>query len=61
MCLFPYPVAEEYKAVNLMTKIQIIDQEISPNKFDDSVLPTPPTDVHIVSYEINGELYVRRR
>ena len=38
-----------------MTKIQILDQEISLDKFDDSQLPT---DVHIVSYEINGELYV---
>ena len=32
-------------------KIQIVEQEIVPNTFDDSQLPT---DIHIVTYKIDG-------
>ena len=34
-------------------KIQIVEQEIVPNTFDDSQLPT---DIHIVTYKIDGEV-----
>ena len=33
-------------------KIQIVDQEIVPDSFDDSKLPT---DIHIVTYTLAGE------
>ena len=33
-------------------KIQIVDQEIVPDSFDDSQLPT---DIHIVTYTLGGE------
>ena len=33
-------------------KIQIVDQEIVPDSFDDSQLPT---DIHIVTYILGGE------
>ena len=35
-------------------KIQVVEQEICPDKFDDSQLPT---DVHIVTYSVGGETY----
>lgn len=36
------------------SKCQIVEQEICPDTFDDSELPT---DVHIISYSVGGELY----
>ncbi len=33
-------------------KIQIVEQEICPDSFDDTQLPT---DVHIITYTVNGE------
>ena len=35
-------------------KIQIVQQEICPDKFDDRELPT---DLHIVTYTVGGETY----
>lgn len=35
-------------------KIQIVEQEICPDTFDDKQLPT---DVHIVVYSVGGETY----
>ena len=35
-------------------KIQVYEQEICPDKFDDSALPT---DIHIVEYTVGGETY----
>ena len=35
-------------------KIQVVEQESCPDKFDDSQLPT---DVHIVTYSVGGETY----
>ena len=35
-------------------QIQIFEQEICPDKFDDSTLPS---DVHIVEYTVGGETY----
>lgn len=37
-----------------LKKIQLVEQEIVPDKFDDSQLPT---DVHIVTYSVGGEKY----
>ena len=36
------------------SKCQLIEQEICPDTFDDSELPT---DVHIITYSVGGELY----
>ena len=36
------------------SKIQLIDQEICPDTFDDSELPT---DVHIIKYSVGGDVY----
>lgn len=35
-------------------KIQIVEQEICPDSFDDTQLPT---DIHIITYVINGETF----
>ena len=35
-------------------KIQVVEQEICPDTFDDKQLPT---DVHIVVYSVGGETY----
>lgn len=35
-------------------KIQVFEQEICPDKFDDRELPT---DIHIVEYTVGGETY----
>jgi hypothetical protein len=35
-------------------KIQIVKQEIIPDKFDDTELPT---DLHIVTYTVGGDTY----
>ena len=37
-----------------MLKIQVIEQEITPNSFNDKELPT---DIHIVTYSVGGETY----
>ena len=37
-----------------LKKIQVLEQEICPDSFDDSQLPT---DVHIVTYSVGGEKY----
>ena len=37
-----------------LNKLQIVEQEICPDKFDDKELPT---DVHIVTYTVGGETY----
>ena len=37
-----------------LKKIQLVEQEIVPDTFDDSELPT---DVHIVTYSVGGEKY----
>lgn len=37
-----------------LKKIQIVEQEITPDTFDDTQLPT---DVHIVTYSVGGEKY----
>ena len=35
-------------------KIQVVEQEIAPDTFDDSQLPT---DIHIVTYTYEGKNY----
>lgn len=35
-------------------KIQVVEQEICPDTFDDRELPT---DVHIITYTVGGETY----
>ena len=35
-------------------KIQIIEQEITPDTFDDRELPT---DLHIIRYSVGGDMY----
>ena len=37
-----------------LKKIQVVEQEICPDTFDDTQLPT---DVHIVTYSVGGEKY----
>ena len=37
-----------------LIKIQVVEQEITPDTFDDTQLPT---DVHIVTYSVGGEKY----
>lgn len=37
-----------------LKKIQLVEQEIVPDTFDDTTLPT---DVHIVTYSVGGEKY----
>ena len=39
---------------NRKSKIQVMEQGIVPDSFDDSQLPT---DIHIVTYELNGETH----
>ena len=39
---------------NRKSKIQVMEQGIVPDTFDDSQLPT---DIHIVTYEFNGETH----
>ena len=37
-----------------LKKIQLVEQEITPDTFDDK---DPPTDVHIITYSVGGEKY----
>ena len=37
-----------------LIKIQVVEQEICPDTFDDTQLPT---DVHLVTYSVGGEKY----